>query len=210
MTFLEIILTILISYSLGALPIAYIIARIKGVNIFEKGSGNMGATNVARSVGYKWALLAAALDILKGVVAIIIVRAIVAEDQHAAATILAAICAVFGHMYTILTLPITGRIQGGKGVATAFGTWFVFIDPLIIATIIVFLVFVVWATRYVSLGSVSIQFIMTAVITLLVAGGNLDSAYLAYVVICALIVFRHRDNIRALIAGRERKWGQKA
>src|SRR5690606_31555713 len=93
---LRIGLVILVGYVLGAIPVAYLIARIKHINIFEVGSGNMGATNTSRALGFKWGILVWVLDMFKGVAAIYIGREIM-HDSMALATALAAIACIVGH-----------------------------------------------------------------------------------------------------------------
>ena len=96
---------------------------MRGVNIFEVGSGNMGAGNIARAAGKEWAALVWIFDGLKGVIAMLIAAQIAPSDHRSAALIIAAIASVFGHNWSIFATMITGRIQGGKGAATASGTW---------------------------------------------------------------------------------------
>src|SRR3954466_8745482 len=105
---------ILISYLVGAVPFGYIVARLRGVDIFAAGSGNIGATNVGRVLGRKFGLLVFALDFLKGAVPVAFTRHFCPEIAWA--PIAGGLAAFVGHMF-----PIYLRFRGGKGVATGTG-----------------------------------------------------------------------------------------
>ena len=115
------ILVLVLSYLLGALPTAFLVARLRGVNIFKVGSGNMGATNVARALGLGWGILTWFLDMSKGVVAILIARQIM-TNTLAIATVIAGIACIIGHNWSIFVALLTGKLRGGKGASVAFAS----------------------------------------------------------------------------------------
>ncbi|MEM6283868.1 MAG: glycerol-3-phosphate acyltransferase, partial [Chloroflexota bacterium] len=115
------VLAAVLAYLMGAIPFAYIVARMRSVNIFEVGSGNMGTTNVIRAVGPVLGISVLVLDMLKGIGAIFLARALLPTAPNSA-TAIAAIFVILGHNWSIFAYMVTGRLRGGKGAATAFGT----------------------------------------------------------------------------------------
>jgi acyl phosphate:glycerol-3-phosphate acyltransferase len=189
---------ILLAYLAGSVPFAYLLARRAGIDVRVAGSGNVGAANVMRTTGTWRAVIVMALDVAKGALAVVL-----ATVTHAGVTLtaLAAAAAVVGHIY-----PVWLRFHGGKGVAVAAGV-FAVLMPL--ATGLAFSIFlvIVWATRYISLGSIAATVALppAAWVTgepLVVVAAAAASG--------ALILFRHRGNIRRLRAGTERRMGVKA
>src|SRR3972149_1609495 len=128
----QVILMIALGYIIGSFPTAYLVARLKGVNIFKVGSGNMGANNVARTCGLRYGALVWAWDGLKGIAAILLARFVFPENQ-ALVSVRAAIAVVAGHNWSFLATLITGSIRGGKGAATASGTFLLLAPPFLIA-----------------------------------------------------------------------------
>ncbi len=206
------IFIIVFSYLLGAIPVAYLIARARSVNIFEVGSGNMGTTNVIRAVGPKLGILALVLDMLKGIVAIVISRMVLPTHPDVA-TVLSAIAAIVGHNWSVFAWMVTGKLRGGKGAATAFGT-FLMIAPwwltvVMLATGISLLV----KTRYMSLAVLVMVCIAspTLIALSLLPSAPLNQAHLAYtIVLTSMIFYRFRSNIQRLRAGNERRVGERA
>jgi len=199
-----------LAYLIGSIPVAYLIGRLHGVNVFNEGSGNMGAGNIARLINKKWAVLTWTLDSIKGVIAILVARQVMPADQYALATMVGAIAAIVGHNWSIFVLFITGQIRGGKGAATAIGTWFLFIPPLFIAIVMAIWVAIVLTTRYVSLAVLTTMGLISLLVIYWVADGNFQPVYLTYLVVTGMIFYRHRENIKALLAGKERRLGDKA
>jgi glycerol-3-phosphate acyltransferase PlsY len=197
---------IAVAYLLGSIPFGYLIVRAKsGGDVRETGSGGTGATNVTRRAG-KWAgVLTLALDALKGAVAVLLTRWLLAPgfgiDWWVAA---AALAVVAGHVF-----PVWLRFRGGKGVATGLGA-FLCLVPLAVACAAVAFVVVAWATRYVSLGSITATALMPVFVWLLCARGvegEHSQPLVAASVACgALIIFMHRANIGRLLRGSESKW----
>ena len=198
---------VFVAYLFGAISFSYCIVRLlKGIDIRTVGSGNAGATNVLRVAGKGPALAALFLDIGKGAIVIVVLRALGVAAPWVAS---AAVAAVLGHIY-----PVWMSFRGGKGVATAVGTLAVLSFLPTVLLLVVF-VAVVATTRYVSLGSVLAAAL--APIAMLV-GGRLGwvggEAVVAYVAAAALIggvvVWKHRENLGRLRAGTENRLGEKA
>lgn len=208
-SFSQVLLVILISYLLGAIPTAFVIAYTKGINIFDVGSGNMGATNVSRAVGFGWGVAVWLLDSLKGVVAIFIARAIL-EEHVEAATTLAAIMAIVGHNWSIFAALLTGKLRGGKGASIAFGTLLI-IAPYIVLGISLVGGAVIALTRYVSLAVLVMFTLSTFWMIVLVKQDLMPREYIFYSLgVAVLILYRFRDNIQRLIQGTERRLGERA
>lgn len=211
------LLVIGVSYLIGSLPTAYLIARTRKINIFDVGSGNMGGTNIARAMGLGWGLLTSFVDICKGIAAIIIARMIMPNDQWAATTI-AAIVVIIGHNWSLFATLFylaasKGRrltIRGGKGAATAFGTIIMILPVQTIVMMLALGVSLVLITRYVSL-SVLLAFALAIVwLVILIGQGLLPLIYLVYGLgLSLLLILRFRENIQRLIAGNERKLGDR-
>ena len=200
---------VMVSYLLGSIPTAYLVARWKNINIFDIGSGNMGATNVVRSMGTTWGAFVMFCDMLKGAVAIAIARLLM-PDSTAAATTVAAIASIVGHNWSLFASVITGTIKGGKGAATAFGT-LVMIAPIqVLLAMMILGMIIVARTRYVSL-AVLIAFAVGLIwLNVLVAQKFLTIEVFHYsIILGGLLVYRFRENIQRLLAGKERRLGDR-
>ena len=187
---------IVLCYLIGAIPFSYLVSRLKGVDIRTRGSGNVGATNVLRTMGP--ALGAAALggDLLKGVVAAWIGTMAGGEWLIVGC----ALAAVVGHCYSVFL-----RFRGGKGMATAAGIVLYLLPKGFLILLVVFLV-VVALLRYVSLGSVTVA-ILLPILTLVVNGPN--ELLVMSVLMAALVIYRHWENIDRLRRGTEPKLGSR-
>jgi glycerol-3-phosphate acyltransferase PlsY len=188
-----------VSYLLGSVSFAVLLVRLKtGKDIRTEGSGNAGATNVLRAHGKTLGILVALLDVAKGAVAVWLVKLVTADPRYAAA---AGFAAILGHVF-----PLFYGFRGGKGVATAVGAFLVLAPWATLVCIGVF-VAVVAATKYVSLGSVIAMALLPPV------GGLVFHASRPVVTAAAatavLIVLKHRENLKRLAAGKERRLGQK-
>jgi glycerol-3-phosphate acyltransferase PlsY len=211
-SFLQVVVLFLICYVIGSIPTAYLIGRLHKINIFDIGSGNMGATNVIRSLGWKWGALVMLIDVLKGVAAVLL--AWFMPGSSLANGAIGAIGAVVGHNWSLIATLITGTIKGGKGAATAAGTWFVMMSPWpqILAVTVVAWAAVVLFTRYMSLAVLVSVGLAAGWVMLLIAQGSagIPAIYSAYVLpIAALVFYRHRENIQRLLAGKERRLGDR-
>lgn len=191
------LLALLLSYLIGAVPAAAWLARTRGVDIRKVGSGNSGATNVLRSLGKGPALAVAVFDILKGVLAVLLARTLGLSEGWAA---LCGVLAVIGHNFS----PFLG-FRGGKGVATSFGV-IAILDPVIGLVAFVLAIACMWLTRFVSAGSIMGAFIVAALV-LVLPRPDWDRA--AVLFLAALLVWQHRENVRKLQAGTERRLGEK-
>lgn len=191
-----ILLLVVLSYLIGAIPFSYIFTRLfTGIDIREKGSGNVGSTNVLRTVGLKVALASFAGDVMKGVLAAWL-------GMHFGGYTLAAACsvaAVTGHCW-----PVFLKFRGGKGVATSAGI-VLFLFPQAVLLILIFII-IVALSRYVSFGSICVAallplllFIFHKPLALLVMG----------FIMAALVIFQHRENIKRILNGTEGKIGKK-
>ncbi len=192
------VILIFISYLLGSVPTGVIIAKLaKGTDPRRSGSGNIGATNVARTLGRGAGVATLLGDMLKG--AIPVFYAMHYASLGVVVVSLAALAAVLGHLF-----PVYLGFKGGKGVATACGVFLV-LSPL--ATLICAVVFalIVLVTRYVSLGSMYSAITMPLALALL--PGKLEFAPVSFL-IALLIVFRHRANIKRLKEGTENRLGK--
>lgn len=207
------ILTIVVSYLLGAIPVAYLVARAKSVNIFEVGSGNMGTTNVIRAVGPQLGILVLVLDMFKGIGAILLSRLVILPAYPDVATVLAAVAAIVGHNWSFFAWLVTGKLRGGKGAATAFGT-FVMIAPLwlTIGMLSVGIALLV-RTRYMSLAVLVMVMIASPMLVILsfVPASPLNQVHLLYTLsLTGMIFYRFRGNIQRLREGNERRVGERA
>ncbi len=188
-------LVVAASYLIGSVPFSFLIARAFGVrDVRRVGSGNVGATNVLRSAGKAAGLLAFLLDAAKGTAATVL--AVQLGPADAALPAVAAVAVVVGHMY-----PVWLRFQGGKGVATGLGA-FAPLAPWAALVAVVVFVAVAAASRYVSLGSISGAVALAA---LAMAFGAPRLVVSAAALTAALVVFRHRSNLRRLLTGTERR-----
>lgn len=204
----SVMFVIAISYIIGSFPTAYLVARTRGVDIFKVGSGNMGATNVIRACGFRYGLIVWAWDVFKGILTILIARWLIPENPTAA-SVLAAVAAVAGHNWSFLATVLTGSIRGGKGAATATGTFVLLAPTLLVAVILALGAAIVLLTRYVSLGVLISAAAAGAAIVLLVGLGQMEPVYSVYLLVCYMIFLRHRNNIYNLLAGKERRLGDR-
>lgn len=198
-----------LAYVIGSTPTAYLVARLRGVDIFTIGSGNMGANNVARALGIRYGGLVWLLDGLKGILAILLARVLV-PDHQAAAGVLGAVAVVAGHNWSFLATLITGKLRGGKGAATASGAFLLLAPTLLVALVLALGTAIVIVTRYVSLGVLIAVAASGVVIVALVIVGTLEPVYVLYLLVCSMVFFAHRRNIAALLAGTERRLGDRA
>jgi len=189
---------VVLSYLVGAIPSGYLLfLAIEKKDIRAYGSRATGATNVLRLKGWRYAIPIALLDILKGFLPAFLALRLFADPVLAAAC---ASAAVVGHCF-----PVYIGFKGGKGVATAAGSMFA-IAPIAALFSLVLFVAVVALTRYVSLGSILAALLFPGYMLLLRLPGTL---VLLSLPILAVILIRHAGNIRRLLSGTERKFGQK-
>jgi glycerol-3-phosphate acyltransferase PlsY len=191
-----------LAYLLGSIPFGYLLVRIfRGRDIRQSGSGNIGATNVARSspaLGLATLLLDAAKGFLAVECAVALVPGVPMSYLYSAMA-LAALCALLGHMF-----PVWLRFRGGKGVATGVGAFVAIVPKAVLIAICVFAALVA-LFRYVSLGSIVAAAALPALIYLLYIqpGVPLRSVLVASMAAALLIIAKHRQNISRLLAGTE-------
>ncbi len=190
-------LLLLGGYILGSIPMGFLVGRAWGVDVRRVGSGNIGMANVLRSVG-KWpAVLTMLGDMLKGFVPVVVARLLTENEWVISAVALAA---VFGHCW-----PVFLRFKGGKGVAAGAGTS-IGLAPVVGLALFAFWWAVVLVSRYTSLGAILVMIVSP--VAFLLSGQ--PAPYVLYTVIGgSLVLWRHRENARALMNGTERKIGEK-
>lgn len=204
------IVIFLISYLFGSIPWGYLIGRMKGIDIRTVGSGNIGATNVTRSIGRWWGRLCFLLDLLKGFVPVLVVSLLltwgVFKDPHGFAQIIAAFGAITGHMFSIFI-----KFKGGKGISTIFGVLLGMSPLSFLAAGVVWLV-VFLASRYVSLASIAACAVLPVAATFF----SYFNIYYHSVwiliflyLIGVLAIIRHAGNIRRLLNGTENRFSKK-
>jgi acyl phosphate:glycerol-3-phosphate acyltransferase len=186
----ELALLVPVAYLLGTFPSAGLVARRRGVDVTAEGSGNPGASNTFRLLGWKAGALVFALDALKGALAAGIGLAV---DGHRGAYILG-VAAILGHM-----LPVTRRFKGGRGVATGGGVMLVIFPVL---TLVMTALWVVLArlTHKASIASVTVAIAFPIAVAL---AGHEAGDVAVITVMALLVVGRHLSNLRRLVQGRE-------
>ncbi|HVE72059.1 MAG TPA: glycerol-3-phosphate 1-O-acyltransferase PlsY [Thermoanaerobaculia bacterium] len=206
---------VVLAYLVGSIPFSFIVARLfSGKDVREEGSGNVGATNVARTAG-RWAgVLALLLDLAKGYAVVVLARWVVSQEawpfeagmraweSREMWIALAGLIGVLAHMF-----PVWLRFQGGKGVATAAGV-ILALDPRVFAASILVFAIVVLLSRMVSLGSI----VTAASIPLLFRFVAHDPPYWRIVIsigIALAVILKHHSNIARLARGTERRLGRK-
>ena len=169
------------------------------IDITKHGSGNIGATNVARELGIKWGIITLILDLLKGFVPVVLFSHLFsdAEPFHEAALAGIGICGLLGHMF-----PVFLGFKGGKGVATALGVYLA-ISPLSCLLSLVVFIIIVMVWNYISLGSILSA---AAMPLFLILFGKPQALIIGSLIMAVLIWYKHRVNIQALMRGEERRW----
>ena len=215
----QVILTIVASYLIGSFPTAYFLGKLKNINIFEHGSGSMGGTNVARTMGKGWAIMTVIADVAKGIFAVWLARDVILPEQVGVATSVSATCVVVGHNWSLFATVLTASIKegklklivrGGKGAATAFGAMLM-IQPFQILVAGCIAIAIVARTRYVSLG-VLIGFAVANFWLILLVGAEFQKPILLLyaIALSLMLLLRHRGNVQRLLAGTERRLGEQA
>ena len=192
---LVIILLIFVAYVIGSVPTGYLLGKLRGVDVRTIGSGNVGATNVARAVGKSQGIITLIADAAKGYLPVFMALQL---GQDSLTVALTAMAAFLGHLF-----PLFLNFQGGKGVATGFGALLALAPVATLVLVVVFVLTVV-ATRIVSLGSLA---------TAVAAPLSLWLFHQPPVIVVlgcflgAMVIIRHRANIQRLLAGTEPRFG---
>lgn len=190
---------VILSYLLGSISFGYIIAKkVKKVDIRKVGSGNAGATNISRALGFKFALVVFLLDVGKGLLAVLLAAWLTSNPWTIIFCAYAVIC---GHNW-----PIFFSFKGGRGSATTLGV-FLGIMPVPALIVFVIIVVIILTTRYVSLASLT----GAVLIPICVLISQLSWEYFVFgLSLAVLIIWRHIPNIKRLLRGKELKFGEKA
>jgi acyl phosphate:glycerol-3-phosphate acyltransferase len=200
---MEPLLALALAYLSGSLPFAAIAGKLRGVDLRKQGSGNLGATNVFRVLGWKIGLLVFLADALKGALPVLLLPPrIVSSRDPVVWAIACGIAAIVGHVRPIFL----GLRKGGKGVATAAGVFFA-LAPIPMAVAFVVFVGVVFATGYVSLGSMISAIVLPGL--LLITLGVRSPLFLVSTVIALFVFWTHRSNITRLRRGEEHRFGKR-
>jgi acyl phosphate:glycerol-3-phosphate acyltransferase len=189
------IIVALFSYLIGSIPTGFIIGKLAGIDVRTAGSGNIGATNVARVMGKGRGLLTLLADVAKGFVPVFAAQQMAFSDT-AVAVIAGA--AFLGHLY-----PIFLKFRGGKGVATAFGALLA-VAPQVTLILIAVFIFAALPSRIISLGSLGAALAAPILFWFF----SYPAPFVALTVfLAAMIVIRHRANIKRLLDGAEPRFG---
>ena len=205
------IVLIIGAYLLGSIPFALVIAKAHGKDLRSIGSGNIGATNLSRALGRKWAYFCFALDVLKGLLPMLVAIRLASSHLGTAELFLwlaVGCAAILGHIF-----PIYIKFKGGKGVATslgvALGLWPYYTTCSLFALGVWAVTVLIW--RYISLASIaaSVAFPLALVLVIVLTPGwdfvNLWPLLTAATAIPVMVIVRHRENIKRIIAGTESK-----
>ncbi|MDA7880683.1 glycerol-3-phosphate 1-O-acyltransferase PlsY [Akkermansiaceae bacterium] len=207
----------LLGFLLGSIPFGLLMGKLKGIDIRQHGSGNIGATNVFRTLGKPSGIICLLLDFTKGLVPVLIANHLVAsmmnEQQTTAQSIivLTALAAIMGHNYS----PWIG-FKGGKGIATSAGAIAGLMPPVALGLLILIFIIVTRITKYVSVGSIATA-IALPLLTIWgsfhhgkIADGTWNKPLFIFSLIAGtLAIWKHRANIARLRAGTENRIGQK-
>ncbi len=201
-----IFLVLFAGYLIGSFPTAYLLGKIiRGIDIREHGSGNVGATNVLRVLGKKWGIIALLADIFKGALAVLTAILFLSPNSspyYSWILLAAGIAAILGHLF-----PVWLKFKGGKGVAVGAGIFFV-LTPLEMSICFIVFILILVLTRYVSLASMITALTLPVLIYLNLSGDAwsiIQPFFIVSLIIALLIVVMHGKNLQRLIAGTENK-----
>ena len=199
---MEPIVALVLSYLSGSIPFAAIAGRLRGVDLRKQGSGNLGATNVFRVLGWKIGLLVFLADALKGALPVLFLPPRIADAREPIVWAIACgVAAIAGHVR-----PIFLKLRrGGKGVATAAGVFFA-LAPIPMAVTFAVFVVVVLASGYVSLGSMLSAIVLPTL--LLLTLGPRSPLFVVSAVVAAFVFWTNRSNIGRLRRGEEHRFGR--
>ena len=186
------ILACLLAYLIGSIPFGFLVAKARGIDIRQVGSGNIGGTNIARNLGFKWGLLVGVLDFGKSFLPVLLARRFFALEWQ---ILLFSLMPVIGHIY-----PIWLHFKGGKGVATIFGIFAAFFGlPLF------FLCLVLWYLVVKTVKLMSLINLLVGLLLPLAFGLKFQKPLFTMfgLVLCIIIWWSHRANIKRLLAGNE-------
>lgn len=191
---------LLAAYVIGSFPTAYLVGKANGVDLRTVGSGNLGATNVFRTLGWKWGLLVYVVDGLKGALPVLLLPGAIGVSTGWPWGVAFGLLAILGHVRPVFLM---GK-GGGKGVATASGV-FIALAPIPALFAIIGFVIAVAMTRYVSLGSLVGAVVLP--VALVLQQREVTPLVLVSAAVGAFVFWTHRDNIGRLRRGEERRVG---
>ncbi len=197
------ILWIAAAYLIGSIPFGFLAGKVRGIDIREHGSGNIGATNVLRTLGKPVGITVLVFDIAKGVVPVLLAKHF---SDNSIIPILAAVATILGHNYTCFL-----GFRGGKGIATSAGALAPLIPiPLLIAVLVWVIAF--FASRYVSVASIAAALSLPITLGIIFATGkNWDPLLLGFTLLLSILaIWRHRSNIQKLRTGTENRFQRKS
>ncbi len=212
------------AYLIGAIPVGAMIAQINKVDISQHGSGKMGTTNVLRTVGRRAALAVLLGDFAKGSIAVYMAHlfapVFLTPNERLAwlgltvsslmlGSLCAAVAAIAGHVWSLYLRLVTGKWQGGRGVATGLGTVLI-LNPLILLAALLVGIPTIVISRYVSLGSILGAVAASFTVIALVWLKQMEPGSLLLVLLALFVIAAHHDNIERLLKGTERKIGERA
>jgi acyl phosphate:glycerol-3-phosphate acyltransferase len=195
-------LWLLASYLLGAIPTSHLVSRVFArIDLRDHGSGNLGATNLYRVLGWKYAIPVALFDIAKGAIPVLVFAPQVSDSELFA--LACGVAAILGHVFSVFV-----RFKGGKGVATAAGVM-LGLTPLALGVAALVWVLMVFLTGYVSLGSIAAATVLPFAVYLL---ENPKTPELLWIValVAVSVILLHRRNIQRLLKGTESRFGRRA
>jgi acyl phosphate:glycerol-3-phosphate acyltransferase len=198
---IAIVFAMVAAYLIGSIPTAYLAGRANGVDLRTVGSGNLGATNVFRTLGWKWGLLVYVVDLLKGVAPVLWLPGLASLEGGWPWGVVFGVIAILGHVRPVFLL---GR-GGGKGVATASGVFLALAPIPAVCALLAFTVSVA-ITRYVSLGSLVGAVVLP--IALFMQERRLSPLVMVSALVAAFVFWTHRENIGRLRRGEERRVGR--
>ncbi|MFN8650918.1 MAG: glycerol-3-phosphate 1-O-acyltransferase PlsY [Gemmatimonadales bacterium] len=191
---------LLASYLLGAIPTSYLVGRLfKGIDLREHGSRNLGATNLYRTLGWRYAIPVGLFDVAKGAVPVLVFGPRGPEVPYF--PIWCGLLAVLGHVYSVFV-----RFKGGKGVATAAGM-VIGLAPLAFPVVLIAWGLIVWLTGYVSVGSIAAAVLFPVADYLLHPARRGPVTLVIDLALAGFIIWKHRANIQRLLAGTENRFG---
>lgn len=195
-------LWLLASYFLGAIPTSHLVSKtLAKIDLREHGSGNLGATNLYRVLGWKYAIPVALFDIAKGIAPVLVFAPQVSDSELFALG--CGVAAILGHVFSVFV-----GFKGGKGVATAAGVMLA-LTPLALAVAATVWALVVLLTGYVSLGSIAAALVLPLAVYLLESPKTPELLWIDTLVAAGVIVL-HRRNIQRLLKGTENRFGRRA
>ncbi len=210
MALLQLVLLAAFAYLLGSIPTGLLVARMRGVDLLAEGSGKTGAANTMNAVGKEAATVVLAVDLAKGVLAVLLVYISYSEQNLWLGVLVACAgaAAILGHNYSVWVRLVSGRWGGGRGIVPALGAMLM-LHPLVVLAAIVVGLLAILLTRLMVIGAIAGTIGAVIVAVILVAASALSPLALpAIIAWAALVIIGFRDNIERLWRGAEPKLGQ--